>query len=77
MTIEVKDKFKIITADEGMVLTEWQRGDDILNYSYSIKQYVPLSFDPATLNEITNEENEKLIAEQEIRIIEIEKENNG
>ena len=31
MTIETKATYQIIKADDGMVLTEWQDEDDILN----------------------------------------------
>lgn len=77
MTVEIKDKFKIITADEGMVLTEWQVGDGILYYTYSVKQYAPLTFDPAKLHEITQEESDRLVKEQEERIRELNMINNG
>ena len=65
MTIETKATYQIIKADDGMVLTEWQNGDDILNYSYSTKQYSPLTYDITKLREITQEESDKLSKEQE------------
>ena len=65
MTIETKEAYQIIKADDGMVLTEWQNGDDILNYSYSTKQYSPLTYDITKLREITQEESDKLSKEQE------------
>ena len=71
MTIEYTDKYIIITADEGMVLTEWQEGDDILNYSFATKQYTPLTYDTSILREITQEENDRLVKEQEERIKEL------
>ena len=43
MTIENKTTYQIIKADDGMVLTECQNGDDILNYSYATKQYSPIN----------------------------------
>ena len=45
MTIETKATYQIINADDGMVLTEWHNGDDILNYAYATKQYSPLTYD--------------------------------
>ena len=72
MTIENKTTYQIIKADEGMVLTEWQNGDDILNYAYATKQYSPLTYDIAKLREITQEESDKLAKEQEEKIKELE-----
>ena len=71
MTIEQKTTYQIIKADDGMVLTEWQNGDDILNYSYAIKQYSPLTYDTTKLREITQEESDKLAKEQEQKIKEL------
>lgn len=71
MTIENKATYQIIKADDGMVLTEWQNGDDILNYSYSTKQYSPLTYDITKLREITQEESDKLSKEQEEKIKEL------
>ena len=73
MTIETKATYQIIKADDGMVLTEWQNGDDILNYSYAIKQYSPLTYDTTKLREITQEESDRLVKEQEEKIKEAEK----
>ena len=71
MTIENKTTYQIIKADEGMVLTEWQNGDDILNYSYATKQYSPLTYDITKLREITQEESDRLSKEQEQKITEL------
>ena len=71
MTIETKATYQIIKADDGMVLTEWQNGDDILNYSYSTKQYSPLTYDITKLREITQEESDRLSKEQEEKIKEL------
>ena len=73
MTIEKKASYQIIKADDGMVLTEWQNGDDILNYSYATKQYSPLTYDITKLREITQEESDRLVKEQEEKIKEAEK----
>ena len=73
MTIETKATYQIIKADDGMVLTEWQNGDDILNYSYSTKQYSPLTYDITKLREITQEESDRLSKEQEEKIKEVQK----
>lgn len=71
MTIETKATYQIIKADDGMVLTEWQNGDDILNYAYSTKQYSPLTYDITKLREITQEESDRLSKEQEEKIKEL------
>ena len=72
MTIENKATYQIIKADDGMVLTEWQNGDDILNYSYATKQYSPLTYDITKLREITQEESDRLVKEQKEKIKELE-----
>ena len=71
MTIETKATYQIIKADDGMVLTEWKDGDNILNYAYSTKQYSPLAYDITRLREITQEESDRLSKEQEERIKEL------
>ena len=71
MTIETKATYQIIKADDGMVLTEWNDGDNILNYTYASKQYSPLSYDITKLREITQEESDKLVKEQEEKIKEL------
>ena len=71
MTIETKTTYQIIKADDGMVLTEWQNGDNILNYAYATKQYSPLTYDITKLREITQEESDRLVKEQEERIKEL------
>lgn len=65
MRIDTNDRFQIITADEGMVLTEWKEGDDIVNYSYATRQFNPLNYDFSKLREITQEECDRLMVEQE------------
>ena len=72
MTIEQKATYQIIKADDGMVLTEWKDGDNILNYAYAKKQYSPLTYDITKLREITQEESDRLVKEQEEKIKELE-----
>lgn len=71
MTIENKSTYQIIKADDGMVLTEWKDGDNILNYAYASKQYSPLTYDITKLREITQEESDRLVKEQEEKIKEL------
>ena len=76
MTIETKATYQIIKADDGMVLTEWD-GYNILNYTYSTKQYSPLTYDITKLKEITQEESDKLSKEQEEKIKELKEAQNS
>lgn len=71
MTIENKATYQIIKADDRMVLTEWKDGDNILNYAYAKKQYSPLTYDITKLREITQEESDRLVKEQEEKIKEL------
>ena len=71
MTIETKATYQIIKANDGMVLTEWKDGDNILNYAYASKQYSPLAYDITKLREITQEESDRLVKEQEEKIKEL------
>ena len=71
MTIEQKATYRIIKADDGMVLTERKDGDNILKYTYAKKQYSPLTYDITKLREITQEESDKLVKEQEEKIKEL------
>lgn len=77
MTIETKATYQIIKADDGMVLTEWKDGDNILNYTYASKQYSPLNYDITKLREITQEESDKLSKEQEEKLKELKEAQNS
>ena len=77
MTIENKATYQIIKADDGMVLTEWRDGDNILNYAYATKQYSPLTYDITKLREITQEESDKLVKEQKEKIKELREAQNS
>lgn len=66
MNIENRDnKFLVITSDEGMVLTEWKEGDDIMEYSGTERQFSPLDYDLTKLREITVAEHTELMERQE------------
>lgn len=54
MNIETKNNMKVITPDEGYVLTTWD-GNDILEFSYYRKVYAPLT-STIEYREITEEE---------------------
>lgn len=66
MNIENRDnKFLVITSDEGMVLTEWTKGKDIMEYSGTERQFSPLNYDITKLREITVSEHTELMEKQE------------
>lgn len=58
------DKYIKHYAEEGMVLTEWKEGDDILAFSYAKVAICPLNR-KCDWREITQDECDKLIEEQE------------
>ena len=60
MTTEYKEKFKILKADEGKVLTAWNEGEDILNFNSFSAIYSPLDADFSIYREITKEQGETL-----------------
>lgn len=64
MKIELTDNFKKITPDEGMVLTSYKEGDDIINYTSARLMYCPLNLEISDLREITEEEDSKYMDEQ-------------
>lgn len=64
MKIELTDNFKKITPDEGMVLTSFKEGDDIINYTSARLMYCPVNLELNDLREITEEENSKYMDEQ-------------
>lgn len=65
MKIEITDKFKIIIADEGMMLTTWNEGEDIMDYSFASRVYSPLGYDENVFREITYAESAELLKAQE------------
>ena len=71
MTTYTGDKYIKHYAEEGMVLTEWKEGDDILNFSYAKVAICPLNIE-CDWREITQDECDRLIKEQEKMIFEKE-----
>ena len=71
MTTYTGDKYIKHLADEGMVLTEWMDGDNILDFSYAKVAICPLSKE-CNWREITQDECDRLMAEQ-IRVLDIPK----
>lgn len=70
MTTQTTDKYIKHFAEDGMVLTEWKDGDDILEYSFAKMAICPLTKE-CHWREITQEESDRLVVEQEIRIKEL------
>lgn len=70
MRIETTDKFKKITPEEGLVLTSFKEGDDIINYTSARVAYCPLTAVLDDLREITEEEDKmyKLQKEKKIKL---------
>jgi hypothetical protein len=64
MEITTYDTYRKIVPSEGMVLTDWKEGDDILNYSFAMVMYCPLDCIKEH-REITEEEHNILLTEQE------------
>lgn len=72
MNIDRNEKFIVITAEEGYVITDWD-GNDILNYTSSTILYCPLNMDISGYYEITEEKDEEYKRLQEQTINEMEK----
>lgn len=63
MNTEIKKNMKVITADEGMVMTNWD-GENILDFSYCRIIYAPIASNTDGYREITQTEAEELIEKQ-------------
>lgn len=72
MKVELFEKYKKITSDEGKVLTSFKNGQNILDYSSYNVMYTPLTFDEKTINEISNEYDVYYKQEQENELLKIE-----
>lgn len=65
MDIQIKNTMKVIKADDNMVMTNWNEGDNILDFSYCRMIYAPLNSNTDGYREITKEEAEELIKRQQ------------
>lgn len=74
MNTEIKNNMKVITADEGMVMTNWN-GENILDFSYCRIIYAPVNFNTDSYREITQDEAEELIEKQMIEFEKMERVN--
>ena len=67
MKIDYNEKFNFnhIVAEDGMVITDYVDGMDILEYTSSKEMYCPVSVDLTRYYEITDEEDARLRKLQE------------
>lgn len=70
MRIEYNEKFNFnhITAEEGMVITDYTEDKNILDYSSSKEMYTPVNADLSVYFEITDEEDAEYKVLQDIAI---------
>lgn len=71
MVTELFESYKKIVSNEGMVLTSFKDGDDILNYTSAHTIICPLTALLDDLREITEEEDKVYKKELELKIREI------
>lgn len=60
MNIEIRGNMKVITVEDGMVMTNWN-GENILDFSFCRMIYAPVNTDLDDYREITAEEAQNLI----------------
>lgn len=63
MNTDIKNTMKVITADEGMVMTNWD-GENILDFSYCRIIYAPIASNTDGYREMAQAEAEELIEKQ-------------
>lgn len=74
MKVEIKEKYKVLTAEDNHVITYWNK-ENILDFNYSKTLYCPLNEDITSYYEITEEEKNKLELEQLEELKKYEREN--
>lgn len=65
MKVEIRERFQIVTPDDGYVLTNYKDGDDIRGYDSFMSCYCPLGCDHSHIREITVAEDAVLTAERD------------
>ena len=60
--------FWVLTCSEGCKITDWNEGDDIMTYSSFTVAYCPQNADLNIYHCVSIEEDERLLAEQELMI---------
>ena len=64
MKIEKLEKLIKVESEEGMVLTTFKEGDNIIDYTSATKIFATHSINLDEYKEISIEENERLLKEQ-------------
>ena len=57
MKIETFEQYIKVTTEEGLYISEYKEGEDIMTFSSSRVMFAPLGTDLSNLREITEEEN--------------------
>lgn len=65
MKVETTSKFKIVTSDEGYVLTNYEDGQDVIEYNSFMSCYCPLNCDLTHIREISAKEDAVLCEERD------------
>lgn len=70
MTKEFNEQYNYwhLKSDEGMVITSWNEGDDILDYTSSREMYCPVNTDFSRYHEIP-ETDDAAYLEQQMEIL--------
>lgn len=63
MNVENLENYIKITADDGMVITEWKEEDNITGFTYCRQMFAPLNTDVKQLREITEDEKNRIESE--------------
>lgn len=72
MKIENFEQYIKVTADEGLYISDYKEGDDIINFNSFKIMFAPLGTDLSNLREITEEENNRYSELQELKLRELE-----
>ena len=74
MKVETLEKYIKVTADEGLYISDYKEGDDIINFNSFKIMFAPLGTDLSNFREITEEENKRYSELQESKLRELEDE---
>lgn len=72
MKIETLEKYIKVTAEEGLYISDYKDGDDIINFNSFKIMFAPLGADLSKLREITEGENNRYSELQELKLRELE-----
>lgn len=72
MKITTFEEYIKVTAEEGFYISSYKEDTDILSYSSCKIMFAPLGTDLSNLREITEEENDRYMELQLIRLNEID-----